>query len=49
MSDDANLTLETFEEGGSITAHKMRIAADSIEVPPRDDELLSPHRDDLGS
>ncbi len=37
-------TLESYEKG-SITAEKMRIAADGIRIPKQDDQLLSPHRD----
>lgn len=39
-------SLETYEEGGSITAHKMRAAAAKIDLPKEDDGLLSPYRDD---
>ncbi len=43
---DADQSLETYEEGGSITARKMRTAANKIQAPKKDDELLSPHRND---
>ena len=42
---DANPSLE-IEEGSSMTATKMNKAADRIDVPKRDDQLLSPYRDD---
>jgi hypothetical protein len=42
---DANQTLETYQEGGSISARKMRTVADSIDEPKREGELLSPYRD----
>ncbi len=38
-------TLESYEKG-SITAEKMRVAADGIKTPKHDDRLLSEHRDD---
>ena len=44
MSDTP--TLETYETGGSISAQKMRTVADGIDVPKRDDQLLSAYRDD---
>lgn len=43
---DRTPTLETYEEGGSITAQKLRTVAKKIEVPKLDDRLLSPYRDD---
>ncbi len=46
---DATPDLETYEEGGSISAQKMRKAADRIDVPKKDDRLLSPYRDDADS
>ena len=45
---DANPSLE-IEEGSSITATKMKKAADRIDLPEQDDRLLSPYRDDAGS
>jgi hypothetical protein len=45
---DANPSLE-IDEGSSITATKMKKAADKIDVPTRDDQLLSPYRDDPDS
>ena len=44
---DATPTLESYEEGGSITATKMRKVADSIEVPAQGDRLLTPARKEL--
>ncbi len=38
-------TLESYEKG-SITAEKMRVAAEKIKTPKQDDGLLSQHRDD---
>ncbi len=38
-------SLDGYEEGGSITASKMRAAAAKINSPKQDDQLLSPHRD----
>jgi hypothetical protein len=46
---EATPDLETFEEGGSITAQKMLAAADRINPPKKDDALLSPYRDDPAS
>ncbi len=46
---DANQSLETFEEGGSVTAGKMRTAASKIRPPKKENELLSPHRDNPDS
>jgi hypothetical protein len=43
MSD--NQTLESYEKG-SITAEKMRAAAEKIDLPNQDGRLLSPHRHD---
>ncbi|HEX2043633.1 MAG TPA: hypothetical protein VHF24_13450 [Acidimicrobiales bacterium] len=43
---NTNPTLETYEQGGSVTARKMRAAAEKIDVPKHDDRLLSPYRDD---
>lgn len=45
MNDD-DQTLESYQEGGSVTAEKMRAAADGIKTPKHDDRLLSEHRDD---
>ena len=45
---DANPSLE-IEEGSSITAAKMKKAADRINLPKQDDQLLSPHRDNPDS
>jgi hypothetical protein len=45
---DANPSLE-IEEGSSITAAKMKKSADKIDLPKRDDQLLSPYRDDPDS
>jgi hypothetical protein len=45
---DANPSLE-MNEDSSITATKMKKAADKIDVPTRDDQLLSPYRDDPDS
>jgi len=45
MSSSTTPSLETYEEGGSITARKMRAAAEKIDVPKQDDALLSPYRD----
>ena len=44
---DSTPSLETYEEGGSITARKMRTAAAKIDLPKEDDGLLSPYRDDV--
>ena len=41
---DAHQSLETYEEGGSITARKMRTTANKIKPPKQENELLSPHR-----
>ena len=41
---DANPSLE-IDEDSSITATKMKKAADRIDVPKRDDQVLSPYRD----
>ena len=45
---DANPSLE-MNEGSSINATKMKKVADRIDLPEQDDQLLSPHRDDLDS
>ena len=45
---DANPSLE-IDEASSTTATKMKKAADKIGPPKRDDQLLSPYRDDLDS
>ncbi len=45
---DANPSLE-MEEGSSMTAAKMKKAADKIDLPRQDDQLLSPYRDDPDS
>ncbi len=42
---DANPSLE-IDEDSSVTATKMKKAADRIDLPKRDDQLLSPYRDD---
>ena len=42
---DANPSLD-MEEGTSMTAAKMKKAADKVDLPKRDDQLLSPYRDD---
>jgi hypothetical protein len=42
---DANPSME-MEEGTSMTAAKMKKSADKIYLPKRDDQLLSPYRDD---
>ena len=44
--DEDTQTLESFEKGGSVTAEKMRAAADKINPPKHDDRLLSQHRND---
>ena len=41
---DANPSLE-MNEGSSINATKMKKVADRIDLPARDDQLLSPYRD----
>jgi hypothetical protein len=46
MSSSTTPSLDTYEKGGSITAHKMRVTAGKIDVPKQDDRLLSPYRDD---
>ena len=43
---DVTPSLDSYEEGGSITADKMRTAAEKIDVPDKGGRLLSPHRDD---
>ncbi len=45
---DANPSLE-IDDGSSMTAAKMKKAADRIDLPKRDDQLLSPYRDDPDS
>jgi hypothetical protein len=45
---DANPSLE-MEEGSSMTAAKMKKAADKVDVPKREGQLLSPYRDDTES
>ena len=42
---DANPSLE-MSEGSSMTSAKMKKAADRIDLPKQDDQLLSPYRDD---
>ena len=41
---DANPSLE-MDEDSSMTATKMKKIADGIDLPKRDDQLLSPYRD----
>ena len=43
MSD--NQALESYDKG-SITAEKMRAAAEKIDLPEQNGRLLSPHRHD---
>lgn len=43
MSDDQ--TLESYDKG-SITAEKIRTAAEKIDLPKQDGRLLSSHRHD---
>ncbi len=45
---DANPSLE-IDEGSSINATKMKKAADRIDLPKQDNQLLSPYRDDPDS
>ena len=43
---DRTPNLESYEEGGSITGRKIRTNAENIDLPTKDDGLLSPYRDD---
>lgn len=45
MSDQTQ-SLESYEEGVSLNARKLRITASKIDTPKLDDRLLSPYRED---